>query len=156
MAWETSRSGAAGTEEPAARDAFVREALRLRPPALAMLRRLTEPARVAGHELPAGVPVVLPIVLLHRDPRAFPEPDAFRPERWRGPGPEPAAYRPWGMGERACLGRPLAEAQLETVLPAILRRLDVRPLWPRPERMVLRATILVPHRSGLARASARA
>ncbi len=147
---------AAGTEGPAARDAFIREALRLRPPALAMLRRLREPAEVAGHLLPAGIPLVLPIVLLHRDPGAFPEPDAFRPERWRHGQAPPAPYRPYGMGERQCLGQPLAEAQLETVLPAILRRLDVRPLWPQPERMVLRATILVPHRSGLARAVPRA
>ncbi len=137
------------------REAVVKETWRLRPPALAMLRRLTASLEVQGHVLPAGLTVVNPIVLLHRDPAAFPEPDAFRPERWLVPEPPEALLFPFGAGARRCLGEPLARAEVEAAIPAILRRLELRPAWPREEKQVLRATILVPHRSGLVRALAR-
>jgi cytochrome P450 len=137
------------------REAVVREVLRLRPPALAMLRRLTEPTTVDGQELPAGASVVAPIVLLHREAGAFPEPDAFLPGRWLDGGAPEASYRPFGSGARRCLGEALAKAELDVAVPVVLRALRLRPAWPRPERMVLRATILVPHRSGMVVARAR-
>jgi cytochrome P450 family 135 len=127
-------------------DAIVAETLRLFPPAVAGLRRLAEPRTVAGHRLPAGVVTMVPIPLVHRDPRAFPEPDTFDLERWRT---APAApYLPFGEGARRCLGEHLARAYFEAIVPAILGRVRLRALWPRPERMVVRGTILVPHRSG--------
>jgi cytochrome P450 family 135 len=132
--------------DAADRDAIVRETLRLHPPAVAGLRRLREPRTVAGHRLPAGVVTMVPIPLLHRDPRAFPEPDAFRPGRWTDGAPS-APFLPFGDGARRCLGEHLACAYFEAIVPAILRRVRIRPLWPAPERMVVRGTILVPHRS---------
>jgi cytochrome P450 len=136
-------------------DAIVRETLRLHPPAVAGLRRLATPRTVAGHRLPAGVVAMLPIPLLHRDPRAYAAPDAFRPERWSvGAVPE-GAYLPFGDGARRCLGEHLALAYFDAIVPAILRTVRLRAVWPRPERMVLRGTILVPHRSGLAVATLR-
>jgi cytochrome P450 len=127
-------------------DAIVAETLRLFPPAVAGLRRLAEPRTVAGHRLPAGVVTMVPIPLVHRDPRAFPEPDTFDLERWRA---APAApYLPFGEGARRCLGEHLARVYFESIVPAILGRVRLRALWPRPERMVVRGTILVPHRSG--------
>jgi hypothetical protein len=54
-------------EDPATRDALVAEALRLRPAAQAALRELTGPRQVGAHALPAGTPVALPSLLLHRD-----------------------------------------------------------------------------------------
>jgi cytochrome P450 family 135 len=128
------------------RDAIVRETLRLHPPAVAGLRRLREPRLVGGHRLPAGVVTMVPIPLLHRDPRAFAEPDAFRPERWRAGAPA-APFIPFGDGARRCLGEHLAHAYFDAIVPAILRRVRLRAVWPRPERMVVRGTTLVPHRS---------
>src|SRR5439155_892809 len=92
---------------------------------------------------------VAPIVLLHHDPRAFAAPDVFRPARWLAADPPESRYFPFGSGARRCLGEPLAHAEIGTVVPAILRRLTLRAAWPRPEKQVLRATILVPHRSAL-------
>jgi cytochrome P450 family 135 len=128
-------------------DAVVRETLRLRPAAIAALRRLTVAGNVAGHALPAGATVMLPIPLLHRDPQAFPEPDDFRPARWMD-RPEPAApFLPFGGGARRCLGEHLAQGYIASLVRPILRRVELQPLLPRPERMVLRGTILVPLRS---------
>ncbi|MFL5899173.1 MAG: cytochrome P450 [Solirubrobacterales bacterium] len=134
-------------------DAVVRETLRLRPPASGSLRKLLEPMRVGERELPAGATVLAPTSLVHRDPRGFHDPDRFEPERWLAePGPA-WPFFPFGGGARRCVGEPLARAEIETVVPAVLRALKLTPLSPEPERMVQRATVLVPQRSLLVRAS---
>jgi cytochrome P450 len=131
--------------------AVVKETLRLRPPASAALRRLTAPRRVGGWDLPARVDVMVPSTLLHRDPRGFPDPDAFRPERWRTTPPPASPFFPFGGGARRCVGEHLAHAEIATVVPAFLRDARPVPLAPEPERMVQRATVLVPRRGLLAR-----
>jgi cytochrome P450 family 135 len=134
-------------------DAIVRETLRLRPPASGALRRLLEPMRVEGHELPRGATVLLPTSLVHRDSRGFRDPDRFQPERWLADITPSWPYFPFGGGARRCVGEPLAHAEIETVIPAVLNRLRLSPLAREPERMVQRATVLVPQRSLLVRAS---
>jgi cytochrome P450 family 135 len=134
-------------------DAVVRETLRLRPPASGSLRRLLEPMRVGERELPAGATVLLPTSLLHRDPRTFSDPDRFEPERWLGDNPPAGPFFPFGGGARRCVGEPLAHAEIETVVPAVLRTLKLSPLAGEPEKMVQRATVLVPQRSLLVRAT---
>jgi cytochrome P450 len=128
--------------------AFADEVLRLRPSASAVLRELTRDCEIAGHALPAGTTVALPSPLLHRDPVAFPDPDALKPGRPTTGVP----YFPFGGGARRCIGEPLARAQLATVLPLVPR---LRAVWPRPERMVVRGTVLVPYRSALVSLRAR-
>ncbi len=134
-------------------DAVVRETLRLQPPASGALRRLLQPLRAGGRELPAGATVLLPTSLLHRDPRGFRDPDRFEPERWLGGDPPAWPFFPFGGGARRCVGEPLAHAEIETVAPAVLRRLKLDPLARQPEPMVQRATVLVPKRSLAVRAS---
>jgi cytochrome P450 len=137
---------AAATGSPL-REAVLSESLRLRPSALAVLRRLREPLRIGEFELPAGTNTMVPLPLIHRDPRFFERPDAFRPQRWLNAGEPPPVYRPFGGGARRCLGEALARSEAAVVVPAVLRELRLRPLWPRRERMVMRGTALVPHRS---------
>jgi len=134
-------------------DAIVREVLRLRPPASGSLRRLLEPMRVESRELPAGATVVAPTSLVHRDPRGFRDPDRFEPERWLADITPSWPFFPFGRGARRCVGEPLAHAEIETVVPAVLRAVQLTPLAPEPERMVQRATVLVPQRSLIVRAS---
>jgi cytochrome P450 len=135
-------------------ESVVKETLRLNPPASAALRKLTAPRRVGGLDLPRGVDVMVPSTLVHRDPRGFDEPDAFRPERWRASPPPLAPYFPFGGGARRCVGEHLAHAEIATVLPAFLRTARPLPLAPEPERMVQRATVLVPRHGLLARVPA--
>ncbi|HYG97425.1 MAG TPA: cytochrome P450 [Solirubrobacterales bacterium] len=134
-------------------DAVVRETLRLRPPASGFLRRLLEPMRVGDRELPAGATVLAPTSLVHRDPRGFRDPDRFEPERWLADAAPSWPYLPFGGGARRCVGEPLAHAEIEAVVPAVLRTLALTPLSREPEPMVQRATVLVPRRSLLVRAS---
>lgn len=134
-----------------AADAVVKETLRLQPPASAALRKLTAPRHVGGFDLPAGVDVMVPSTLVHRDPRGFEDPDTFHPERWCATPPPHAPFFPFGGGARRCVGEHLAHAELATVVPAFLRAARPVPLAPEPEPMVQRATVLVPRHGLLAR-----
>lgn len=110
--------------------AFVDETLRLRPSASAALRATDGETRA------------LSSLLAHYDRDAFPDPHAFRTDRdYQHP-----LYMPFGGGVRRCVGEPLARAQLRAIPPLLPR---LRALHPRPERMVVRGTVLVPHRSAL-------
>jgi cytochrome P450 len=140
---------------PSLRRSIVAEVLRLRPSAQAALRRLKVPTQVGEQLLPAGTTVALPSLLLHRDPVAFPEPDEFRAKRFADATGPPRPYLPFGGGARRCIGEALAEAEFRAVLPAALRRLRFARTWPREERMVVRATVLVPCRSALVAAAPR-
>jgi cytochrome P450 len=139
------RFAPAGDEASAA---FVSETLRLRPPVHSLVRPLKAPLTVAGHDLPAGVVLTLPIPLVHRDPRVFPDPHAFRPGRFLE-GSHPDAFVPFGGGARRCLGQVLAKLEIATLIPPILGRVRLRPLSREPERQIVRTTVLPPQRSAL-------
>jgi cytochrome P450 len=136
--------------------AVIQESLRLHPPAVGMLRTLSEPAEIAGHVFPAGTSMMAPIPLLHRDPRSFTQPESFLPDRHLSedhisPAAERPSMWPFGSGARRCIAEPLARTQLGFMLRAMLEQVTIKPSTRKPERMVLRATILVPQRSGLVR-----
>jgi cytochrome P450 len=106
-------------------DAVIQESLRLLPPNAIMVRLTTGPGPLLGHELPANCEVVLSPYLEHRDPREFPDPDAFDPSRWRTSIPSPYAYFPFGIGARFCIGKHLARIILVSVLRRMLSRYEV-------------------------------
>jgi cytochrome P450 family 135 len=117
--------------------AFARETLRITPPVHSVVRKRE------------GTPTMVPIVLIHRDRRAFEKPDLFDPERFL-PDPEAAGPDlPFGGGPRRCLGEDLARTEIANVIPAILRRHRLHAVRPTPERMVVRGTVLVPRHGGL-------
>ena len=87
------------------------EALRLYPPAWLMTRRAREEVVIGDYRFPAGTFFLISQYLTHRDPRFFPEPEAFVPTRWAAPpdaGPAQYAYFPFGGGPRQCLGEGFA------------------------------------------------
>lgn len=127
-------------------DAVVRETLRVRPVVGDTARMLSEPAEVAGWRLPAGVAVAPAIALVNLDPRLHPQPEAFRPERWLQDSPPSRTWLPFGAGRRSCLGAGFALFEMRVVLRTILRRLSLRAVCPRDERMKVRSITLTPAR----------
>ena len=104
--------------------------------------------RKLGYEIPAGWYVAPAIPLIHRDPERYPEPSDFRPERFLDNGVAPDAWIPFGGGKRRCVGSHLAMLELRTVVAEVIRRLDVRPANPEPERTRLHHVTLTPADGG--------
>jgi cytochrome P450 len=106
-------------------EAVLSESIRLRPPAWAIGRRAVRDVRIGDVDVPAGSIVVVSPWLLHHDPRWWPEPDVFRPERWT-PDAKAArprsAYLPFGGGPRVCVGEPFAWMEGVLLLSTIARR----------------------------------
>ena len=125
-AWERLRAEAAAGET-VYRDAAIQETLRLRPVLPIVLRRLTEPMTIGGWDLPAGVKVAPCISLVHRRPDIYPEPLAFRPERFIDNPPGTYTWFPFGGGVRRCLGAAFALQEMQEVLDTIVRDVDLRP-----------------------------
>jgi cytochrome P450 len=125
--------------------------LRVRPVLVLAPRRLVAPLRLAGHDLPAGVHVAACSYLLHRRADLYPEPAAFRPERWleRRELP-PYAWIPFGGGGRRCPGAAFASMEMAEVLRVAARH-DVLPADPRPERARRRSVVVAPAAGGRVR-----
>jgi cytochrome P450 len=125
-------------------DAVVTESLRLRPVIDAVERTLTEPRTVGEYELPPGIRVYPAIVVVQRREDLYPEADRFRPERFVDDGAESYSWLPFGGGIRRCIGAALAQAEMAEVIRTVLSRVELRPVRPEPDPVVLRGITLVP------------
>src|SRR5699024_8228876 len=117
----------------------VDETLRLWPtaPGFARTPRGTTTIRADGATgIPGGLMMtpedsaLVFIPLLHRDPGVCPEPDRFDPDRFlpeRNRARPAHAYKPFGAGERACIGRQFALHVAVIVLAKLLHRFDLTP-----------------------------
>ncbi len=126
--------------------AVISEALRLRPVIPLAGRRLSAPLPVNGYELPAGTDVTPAIWLIHTRADLYPEPYAFRPERFLEDPPDTYSWIPFGGGVRRCLGAAFAEFEMRVVLATVLRTSDIRPASRRRERIARRNVTLAPRR----------
>jgi cytochrome P450 len=109
--------------------AVITEAIRLYPPAWIVGRTLTTDLVFGGWHVPAGSTVAVSALLMHHDPRWFPDPETFDPQRWldeRRYDVPRYAYLPFGSGPRACIGEQFAWAEATTVLAVIAARWTVR------------------------------
>jgi cytochrome P450 len=107
--------------------ATISEVLRLRPVVPLAGRRLTSDLDAGGLRLEAGTDVAPAIWLTHTRPDIYPEPYAFRPERFLGSAPETYAWIPFGGGVRRCLGAAFAEFEMRIALSEILSRCRLAP-----------------------------
>jgi len=124
--------------------ATIQETLRLRPVISVVLRRLTESVEIGGYELPAGVTVAPSIYLVHRNPEVYPEPQRFLPERFLDNPPGTYTWIPFGGGVRRCLGASFAQFEMAVVLKELVKRWQIRPVNPKPERIFRRAITETP------------
>ena len=104
------------------------EALRLYPPAWGIGRRALEDYPIGGFVIPARSVILMSPYAVHRDPRWFPEPEVFRPERWLVENQElqKFAYFPFGGGARVCIGERFAWMEGALLLAAIAQRWRLR------------------------------
>jgi cytochrome P450 len=127
-------------------DAVVEETLRIRPTVPDIGRRLGEPLALHdGTELESGTAVFASVHLLHGRADLFPEPRAFRPERFLGDErPSTYAWIPFGGGMRRCLGAAFAQYEMRRVLRTVLEHTDLQPGTDRAEPPDRRPVTVVP------------
>jgi cytochrome P450 len=124
--------------------ATITESLRLRPVVPLAGRRLTKELVSDGLTLPAGTDVSPAIWLTHTRADVYPEPFAFRPERFLDDGPETYSWIPFGGSVRRCIGGAFAEFEMRIVLREVLTRCELRKADPRPETVTRRNVTLSP------------
>ncbi|MFJ9961254.1 cytochrome P450 family protein [Streptomyces avermitilis] len=107
------------------------------PVSTATFRYTTEAVTLGGTEIPAGVPVLVALGAANRDPERFPSPDQLNLER------DAAGHLGFGHGIHRCVGAPLAKAEADIALRAILSRFPGIRLAVSPDQLVWRRTRLV-------------
>jgi cytochrome P450 len=113
--------------------ALVKEVLRWR--SVAVLAGIphanTKDVGYKGYHFPAGTNMIGNLWAIHRNPRDFPDPDVFRPERFLGrlerPYPNAKGSNPFGWGRRQCSGQPFAEQGLLFSLTRLIWAFDLKP-----------------------------
>jgi cytochrome P450 len=125
-------------------EATIHEVMRSRPVIPIIGRKVTVPWQLGEYRMPAGSAILMSILLLHHREDVYPDPFAFRPERFVGRKPGTYTWIPFGGGIRRCLGAALAMAEQRVVLSAIARRTDLKAPDPAPERASHRNVTMIP------------
>uniref|UniRef100_UPI0037E8F292 cytochrome P450 4V8 n=1 Tax=Semicossyphus pulcher TaxID=241346 RepID=UPI0037E8F292 len=130
-------------------ECVIKEALRLFPSVPFFARSIREDCHINGFKVPKGANAIIITYTLHRDPRYFPEPEEFRPERFlseNSVGRPPYAYIPFSAGLRNCIGQRFAMMEEKVILSAILRNFDVEAAQKREDLRPVGELILRPER----------
>lgn len=128
-------------------EATITETMRNRPVIPIIGRRVQVPWRLGDYGVEPGTAIAMSILLVHHREDVYPDPFAFRPERFLG-GRKPGTYDwiPFGGGIRRCLGAALAMAEQRVVLTTMARRLDLVPDREAPEHAMHRNVTMIPAR----------
>jgi cytochrome P450 len=126
--------------------ATIHESMRSRPVIPIIGRRVKVPWELGEYRLPAETAVLISILLVHHREDVYPDPFAFRPERFVGVKPGTYSWIPFGGGTRRCLGAALAMAEQRVVLEAIARRTNMVAVDPAPEKARHRNVTMIPAR----------
>uniref|UniRef100_A0ABI7YWM7 Cytochrome P450 family 39 subfamily A member 1 n=1 Tax=Felis catus TaxID=9685 RepID=A0ABI7YWM7_FELCA len=116
------------------------ETLRLRAPGI-ITRKVMKPVQILNYTVPSGDLLMLSPFWLHRNPKYFPEPEVFKPERWKKANLEKNAFldgfMAFGSGKYQCPGRWFALLQIQICIILILYKYDCSLLDPLPKQSSL-------------------
>jgi cytochrome P450 len=110
----------------------VKESMRLYPPVWFLTRKASEDLELGGYRVRKGTTLVMSMWAMHRDPRFYPGPETFNPERWSSDFADRLpkfAYMPFGAGPRRCIGSRFAMMEATMIIAAVSQafRLDLIP-----------------------------
>ncbi|KAL4713975.1 hypothetical protein ACJJTC_005606 [Scirpophaga incertulas] len=127
--------------------ASIKESLRLLPVLSANLRETSRDHIVGGYHIPKGVFAIAPNEYLSKLEQNYPKAKEFIPERWLVNKSDPLYYGntnamitlPFGFGVRSCIGRRIAELELEILIKKLLEELSIE--WTGPPINVITKVI---------------
>ncbi|MFA9475453.1 MAG: cytochrome P450 [Filomicrobium sp.] len=107
-------------------EAFIKESMRLFPPAPLMARQSSKPEQFGSHHFKSGTTLFIPVYAIHRHDALWPAPGEFRIERFlngdNGKGSSRTAYMPFGAGPRICVGWAFAMMEMKVALAVLLQK----------------------------------
>jgi cytochrome P450 len=117
--------------------AILQETMRLAPPVWVAPRIAITDCVIDGVNIPKGAHVLVSQYVTHRDPKYFPNPQSWQPERWLDPNFEKSlprgAYFPFGGGSRKCLGEYFALAEARLILLMVAKNLRLTGKFPKAQ-----------------------
>ncbi|KAM6185573.1 24-hydroxycholesterol 7-alpha-hydroxylase [Rhynchocyon petersi] len=115
----------------------VLEAIRLKAPGV-ITRKVMKPVKILNYTIPSGDLLMLSPFWLHRNPKYFPDPESFKPERWKKANLEKhvflESFIAFGSGKYQCPGRWFALLELQTLIILLLYKYDCGLLDPLPKQ----------------------
>jgi cytochrome P450 len=127
--------------------ATIHEIMRRRPVLInAEPRLVKQRVEIGGVSYPPGVVLIVSAYLVHHDPDIYPEPHAFRPERFLDQAPGTYTWLPFGGGRRRCLGASFAMLEMKIVLRAVIERNMLVGVGERAETARRRSITISPSR----------
>jgi cytochrome P450 len=111
-------------------------------------RLVKQPIEIGGVLYQPGVALFANAYLLHHDPEIYPDPYAFRPERFLEQAPGTYTWIPFGGGRRRCLGASFAQLEMKIVIRAVLERSELSPVGDGAEKTRRRSITISPARGG--------
>lgn len=124
------------------------EAMRMYPPAWIIGRRALVDYQINGYHVPAHSIILMSQYVMHHNPKYFPDPDRFDPERWTSEARETRpkfSYFPFGGGPRLCIGESFAWMEGALVLATIAQRWRLRLVAGHPVEMQPLVTLRPKH-----------
>jgi cytochrome P450 len=138
-------------------DAVINEVMRVRPVLIhAEPRLVKQPFTLGGTTYEPGVVLAINALNVHHDAAIYPDPYAFRPERFLERPPETYTFLPFGGGRRRCLGASFAMLEMRVVLRELLATCDLDPIAAPIERARRRSITVSPQRGATVTLRARA
>lgn len=110
-------------------ECVIKETLRLYPPVPYISRVVIEDAKCGNLILPKNTEISIHIFDIHRDPKHFPDPESFNPDRFLPEntiGRHPFAFIPFSAGLRNCIGQRFAMLELKILLAAIISNFKIK------------------------------
>jgi cytochrome P450 len=129
-------------------EAVFKESLRMYPPVPLTIREAERELSLGQYAVPAGTYLAVSVYGLQRDPRYWPDPDVFRPERFlQGGDASKEAYMPFGEGTRSCVGQRYAWQEAVLAFVRIYQRTALRLDVKRGKELDVRMSLgLVPRK----------
>jgi cytochrome P450 family 135 len=127
-------------------DAVIHETLRVRPVFPFTLRLTKRRLKLEGLTVEPETIIVPHVTLVHRRPEIYPNPHAFRPERFLGTRPGTYSWIPFGGGMRRCIGASMSLLEARVVIRTLIQELDLRAERTPDEAIARRVVVIVPKR----------
>ncbi|XP_034108259.1 probable cytochrome P450 4d20 [Drosophila albomicans] len=113
-------------------ECVIKETMRLYPPVPAIGRYTSKDLQIGDQTIPANTSIYLVFYFAHRDPRHFPDPLRFKPERFLDDNEERQTftYLPFSAGPKNCIGQKFAMLEMKALISKILRYYELLPKGP--------------------------